>query len=58
MFNAATFELRCYSEDVKSLRTTAKELRSEVGSLQNQLAESRSNEMYSKVQNDYSSTAN
>lgn len=42
-----------YSEDVRSLRTAAKELRTEVGSLQNQLAESRSNEIHSKVRNEY-----
>lgn len=46
-------ELTGYPEDVKSLRTSAKELRVEVGSLQNQLAESRSNEISSKVRNDY-----
>ena len=52
-FIAVTSEFMCYSEDVKSLRTAAKELRTEAGSLQNQLADSRSNEIYSKVQNEY-----
>jgi hypothetical protein len=43
--------MRCL-EDVKSLRAGAKEVRAEVGLLQHQLAESRSNEMSNKVQNE------